>query len=405
MTTDFSLKELSDKVYHQDPKHDKFNPVKVGDIKEYGDVKYKILKTAHIPTNGMQAIAVAPFQDGKVDTTEVVIAYAGTNSKDMKDILTDVQTIGLRQSELLVDTTELVNRVTVAQTLTAQKFADDIRKKYPNADITTTGHSLRQYLALYIAAENRWTNVGFNGPDPYGILSDKAKKWIKDNPGMLLNYRNKNDLIGNLMGNKTGAGIYIDMPNVLGAKASHELKSWKFVDGRLIISNTAYNKEARYIRAKKAMYKAAKKIKTLKAKLKSSGGKLTGNEKIFLDDYHASMAVDSALSLLGFGVSTLIETYKQAIEDAQNSWEEGIAKAQSVATELSYGEILSCLEEGGATKASIVTEPTDFYNGEIVKANNIKVEFVSTARAIKRSIDSLVQSDKDLEKQIEGLGI
>ncbi len=36
----------------------------------------------------MQAMAVAPFKNGKVDTSEVVIAYAGTNLSDGADIQT-----------------------------------------------------------------------------------------------------------------------------------------------------------------------------------------------------------------------------------------------------------------------------------------------------------------------------
>ncbi|MGT2772418.1 hypothetical protein [Streptococcus marimammalium] len=35
--------------------------------------------------NGMQAMAVAPVENGEVDTTQIVIAYAGTNSVDFFD--------------------------------------------------------------------------------------------------------------------------------------------------------------------------------------------------------------------------------------------------------------------------------------------------------------------------------
>jgi len=43
----------------------------------------------------MQAMAVAPLDEkGNVDTSQVVISYAGTNTSDFKDIETDIRTIG-----------------------------------------------------------------------------------------------------------------------------------------------------------------------------------------------------------------------------------------------------------------------------------------------------------------------
>ena len=98
---------------------------------------------------------------------------------------------------------------------------------YPEAEITTTGHSLGEFLALDVAAENQWKNVGFNGPDPYNVLSPEAKQWTEENPEKLINYRNKADIIGNLRGNGTGAGIPIEMEDK-GLVDNHRLKTWEF---------------------------------------------------------------------------------------------------------------------------------------------------------------------------------
>ncbi|HEM3610877.1 TPA: hypothetical protein U1C21_002010 [Streptococcus suis] len=113
--------------------------------------------------NGMQAMAVAPVKgydvEGKliVDTSQIVIAYAGTNIKDSKDIDTDVQMIaGGNTTTLKTDyetvrvpgttqTVRLPQTQTDSQLKTAQKFYEDIRKKYPEANLTTTGHSLGAY--------------------------------------------------------------------------------------------------------------------------------------------------------------------------------------------------------------------------------------------------------------------
>lgn len=89
MATERSLQALSAKVYELDFKHKNYNPIKIGGIKEFGGVEYKILKVEDNTTNGMQAIAVAPVKNDNVDTSEIIIAYAGTNPDDDLDIRTD----------------------------------------------------------------------------------------------------------------------------------------------------------------------------------------------------------------------------------------------------------------------------------------------------------------------------
>ena len=52
-------------------------------------------------SNGMQAMAVAPVdKNGNVDYSHVVIAYAGTNKDDIKDLGTDVQSLWLGREKL-----------------------------------------------------------------------------------------------------------------------------------------------------------------------------------------------------------------------------------------------------------------------------------------------------------------
>lgn len=86
MATERSLQALSAKVYELDFKHKNYNPIKIGGIKEFGGVEYKILKVEDNTTNGMQAMAVAPVKNNIVDTSENVIAYAGTNIDKWTDI-------------------------------------------------------------------------------------------------------------------------------------------------------------------------------------------------------------------------------------------------------------------------------------------------------------------------------
>ena len=90
-------KKRNDVMYH--PKEGEeyyYNPDNV----ELG--KFKVIsKTVDNTSNGMQAMAVAPVnKNGNVDYSHVVIAYAGTNKDDIKDLDTDVQSLGLGRDKL-----------------------------------------------------------------------------------------------------------------------------------------------------------------------------------------------------------------------------------------------------------------------------------------------------------------
>lgn len=196
MITEKDNQLIANDVYKVDSK-------KVNESFQQGDLvandKYIIIeKPIDNLENGMQAMAVAPVVNGEVDKSWIVIAYAGTNAKDKNDINTDYQSVygGNR------DLSKPQNHTTAGQVDTALAFAKDIKDKYPNASISTTGHSLGEYLALLTSAENKWPNTGFNGPDPYNMLSPEAKKWVKEHPEQLMNFKNSKDLIGIVNGNK-----------------------------------------------------------------------------------------------------------------------------------------------------------------------------------------------------------
>ncbi|MGS6681151.1 hypothetical protein ACVHRL_05730, partial [Streptococcus equi subsp. zooepidemicus] len=90
MTTDKEYSQFAKRVYDVDSKKKKV-PLKKGD--SIFNEKYRVLKAEDNPDNGMQAMAVAPIKDGKEDRSHIVIAYAGTNSSDIRDIDTDIQSV------------------------------------------------------------------------------------------------------------------------------------------------------------------------------------------------------------------------------------------------------------------------------------------------------------------------
>ena len=411
MHSDLIFERLSYQVYSIDPKHQKFTPLTNEEVREYGGVEYQILQTESNPTNSMQAMAVAPIKNNQVDTSEIVIAFAGTNPKDLNDLKTDLNTVVLRNKSFLPKleriplTTTFVIVPTESQITSAEQFAENIKADYPNANITTTGHSLGQYIALYIAAENQWKNVGFNGPDPYKILSKDAKDWVKNNPHMLFNYQNKYDKIGNYDGNGTGAEILIDMnmgTSVRDTLTFHNLSSWAFdKNGQIYIKNINSNKEARQILAEKSMYAKLNDLLILSKKLKASGGSLSRNEKIYLDSAQALITVNYISKSMKIWVESVVNIYLEAIREAEDIWDSGIKLAQSIGTEVSYVEILNALQERGITKYSVVFEPTAYYREKISQALKIGETFNQLASEIKEGIQKLEKTDKELAQQIK----
>ena|SRR5690625_5220614 len=129
---DFNI--LSSLVYQVDIKKVE-KPWQKGDILEHKNLSqpYIVLKIEDNTINGMQAMAVAPFKNNKVDTSEIVIAYAGTNIDDKLDINTDIQTVILGNKDALLKrerigyTTAFVHVPYESQITSAEKFAENIK--------------------------------------------------------------------------------------------------------------------------------------------------------------------------------------------------------------------------------------------------------------------------------------
>lgn len=396
--------KLSDTAYWIDPKHKDYDSkIKEGNIREIAGKEYKILKVEDNSTNGMQAMAVAPIKNGIPDTSEIIIAFAGTNASDRLDILTDTQTVVAGNKGLDVSSWWKSPERVDGQIHSAENFVKGIKSTYPTAAVTTTGHSLGEYIALYIAAENGWMNVGFNGPDPYNILSKTAKDWTKNNPGMLFNYRSKGDFV-NATGNGTGAAIPFDQMLHVGLADTldlHNLSNWKFdKEGRLLIRDTPENKKGRQIQAEKFMYAQLIGLSILAKKLKASGGGLSAGEEIYLNDSQALIAVESASQAMKIGLESVIEIYQDGISEAEKVWDEGLKRARSFGSALEEYEVLDALADGGATQATIVNEPTAYYEEKMAKARKIGESFDSTIAEIKASIDVLKKADKNLASQL-----
>lgn len=216
MLSDEQNRFISDIVYDLD--HKKSNKgLKAEDILKYNEKNdklgsFKILKVEDNQENGMQAMAVAPIgADGQPDYSQIIITYAGTNADDGRDTTTDVQMIGYGNTDRMayVDSNNR-GKVVESQAVSALRFAEEVRKQFRNSQITTTGHSLGEALAIFVALKNGWDNMGSHGPDIHNMITPEELAYMRAHPEQFRNYRGNYDYIGGVTGNATVTGIHLD---------------------------------------------------------------------------------------------------------------------------------------------------------------------------------------------------
>lgn len=215
MLSDEQNRFISDIVYDLD--HKKSNKgLKAEDILKYNEKNdklgsFKILKVEDNQENGMQAMAVAPIgADGQPDYSQIIITYAGTNADDGRDTTTDVQMIGYGNTDRMayVDSNNR-GKVVESQAVSALRFAEEVRKQFRNSQITTTGHSLGEALAIFVALKNGWDNMGSHGPDIHNMITPEELAYMRAHPEQFRNYRGNYDYIGGVTGNATVTGIHL----------------------------------------------------------------------------------------------------------------------------------------------------------------------------------------------------
>ena len=218
MLTEEQNRYVSDQVYLLDSsRKDRDEDLIENAIVRFDDEKpnlgsYKILKIEDNQENGMQAMAVAPIgADGQPDYSQITITYAGTNFWDPKDLDTDGQMLVMGNTKTLdLKISESMYRSVESQAAAALRFAEEVRKQFRNSQITTTGHSLGEALAIYVALKNGWDNMGSHGPDIHNMITPEELAYMRAHPEQFKNYRGNYDYIGGITGNATVTGIHLD---------------------------------------------------------------------------------------------------------------------------------------------------------------------------------------------------
>ena len=394
--TDLDYNVISSKVYwvRKNKKNNK-KPLVKGRTFKSSNTWYEVLEVLD-HENGMQAMAVAPIINGKVDTSRIVIAYAGTD--EWNDILTDIQTIGLGSTKykLSSESNRLLSldlKISKAQSNTALEFADKIKAEYPHSIITTTGHSLGESTAMYVALKMRFNNTGFNGPDIHNMISKDEIEYMRKHPEQFINYRNYYDYVGNITGNKTQTAIYL---NYGFGIYTHSLSDWEFNEEGKLIDN--YGEAVKTsLKLKQEMFDKLDNLQNIKTKLAQGG--YTENEEIFLDSEQAR--------IISKGVKEISTT---AYENIKNIRDKAVAGAEEIwdsTLEVPFGFILSPQEvraaymEGGVTYDTTVGQTKRELDPKVEKAKEINENFIELDEKVNKTIDEMLEKDEELKKDFD----
>lgn len=187
---------------------------------------------------------------------------------------------------------------------------------------------------------------------------------------------------------------------------SHKLDSWEFDEktGQLKISDSEGNAEGAMIQQSHFIMRdfltQLTKLDQLKAKLTASGGGLSKNEKIYLEDQRALLAVNTGRAAYQNAMANAIKVYQKAMTEAEEIWQETLKEARAQLEELSDNEMKDNLATVGATEQRLVGKPTEFFQQKINKAKAMDEKFESLSEEIKSKIDKLVQQDQQLAQQL-----
>ena len=390
--TDLDYKVIANQAYNVRKDKENVEIIEKGSKFETYNKDFKVLEVLD-HENGMQAMAVAPIKNGKVDTKHIVIAYAGTD--EWKDVETDAQMIGLGDTEKLTHADSPEDDIIEydAQSNTALEFADKIKAEYPDSIITTTGHSLGESTAMYVALKMRFNNTGFNGPDIHNMISKDEIEYMRKHPEQFINYRNYYDYVGNITGNKTQTAIYL---NYGFGIYTHSLSDWEFnKEGKLIDDYGEAVKTS--LKLKQEMFDKLDNLQNIKTKLAQGG--YTENEEIFLDSEQAR--------IISKGVKEISTT---AYENIKNIRDKAVAGAEEIwdsTLEVPFGFILSPQEvraaymEGGVTYDTTVGQTKRELDPKVEKAKEINENFIELNEKVNKTVDEMLEKDEELKKDFD----
>ena len=397
--TDKNYNDIVDGVYNVDAGKVK-RPWRDDKIFKSNGQNFQVLKTKDNTTNGMQAMAVAPVdKNGNVDYSHVVIAYAGTNKDDIKDLETDAQSLGLGRDKLQsrsgLNSAKEVDSQFVTALNYAKEVEEEVRQKDPSAKITTAGHSLGESLAMYVALKRGYANVGYNGPDIHNLISKEEIKYMQEHPEQFRNYRHKYDVIGNITGNTTQTAIY---PYIYPAKDNwgdkleyHNLSQWRFDENGQLVDLDGKRVTNLKVTALAETTAGMYRYQKIKSYLSADG--LSSREEIYLDSLQGMALGEGMANAARAGADDIKHLQEEVVSKAQELWNQ---LDFSSFRYLSYDEVLSTFASEGVTQDTIVGSVEQDFEQMNQKAEKLATEFDTLNQQIIQVIENKLATDKEL---------
>ncbi|EPH68899.1 triacylglycerol lipase [Enterococcus faecalis 02-MB-P-10] len=448
-------RKFSDKVYGVETEK-----IKTGDVFKNKKEKYLVLDTIDTNKdtlkiddaprkNSMQAMTVAEIKDEYKSTKrletvpgypesvikkDLTIAYAGTKTK--RDWETNVSEIFLEEKN------------PEGAFYTSMEYAREIEEKYSKQEgftINTTGHSLGGAEAIFVAVLLHYNAITYGAAG-----SGLSKEQLEAYNGQIVNFYDTSDVVttGSLTGGQEkipfysfgidnagwktfghdleqfkidSAGNYIDkfgdvvvytdghggvaLEQTLLAqeilenkKRLRDLDGFLFPSGETLAEIKQLKQENQWLQEQ---IKQFNRLNELRYILTASGGGLSTNERIYLEDSQALAVVKTTSSRFDVALEESITIYKHAVQQLTQDWEAGKKLIRQHAPDLSNAEIMEAMESMGYTQQA-VNEAIDYFQEKIRKAMQIKTRFTQLTQQITTKINELVQRDQELASQLKG---
>ena len=284
-----------------------YKDLKKGREYDLNGQNFKVIEKRDDTQNGLRSYAFAPVVNGKPDTNNIVMGYAGTeltsmkdwktnanlpfhnNTDDLKiderykdlknttitekynkptddnDVLNTMDTIGETIIKKVTHTNvpnDIYTKGTPSQIDESVAFTQAVKDKYPNSNFHSGAHSLGGYIAQYNAVKfNFESTTTYAAPNPYGAFSGDIKKQIDEGKynGKIKNVGHEDDIVNSLDFFKPRIGSNI----ITAPKYDGFLTSLPFVGQHFIGTYDSFDKKGNAKEMSKgelAAYKKAKKM-------------------------------------------------------------------------------------------------------------------------------------------------
>ncbi|BDR59437.1 hypothetical protein [Xylocopilactobacillus apicola] len=378
-------------------------------------------------------VANSPMGTKPTDVKEIAVLYQGSKEPGNKGWKEDwihnnvnigIQKIGGKVMKTAISTAAIITSPSFIKVAAATELSKNIiptgptpqlkssaetlqmaLKKYPNAKVTVYGHSLGSMdgqFALASVSEKQLKRIKggylYQGPNVFFTLNanqkDIASKLGKRN---VHNYVDVRDLVTmKYFERKEGVIGRLELVDSLEAPEPEDGGPIK----KKLKKYTNQHMWGGYQFRKDGSLKLADPLDGIVYLFNDLSKNLglvgSGNskEKMLLQ-YPGLISYAEKMSTIMEGeMRDIVKICRAAISECDRTYNNGLNSARSIGRKLSESEILSALDSGGCTRASIVTYPSEKYEKKIDSSQQMIKKFESLSKKLKQSGEKISSADR-----------